>query len=138
MKEPPIYLQPLLHTIEQTVIILYEEFPKMTDNDVEFVYDKLASYYKAQIGGKEVNEPESSIDMRQDMMDEILNAIDLREEIQADIAAINNPNMRHGEHLIPNLAYLYAIAFKRLKTSAKNWRKRNGKKGYLNFISRFI
>lgn len=138
MKEPPIYLQPLLHTIEQTVINLHEEFPRMVDNDVEFAYEKLAAYYKAQIGGKEVDEPQSSKDLRQDLMDEILNAIDLREEIQADIGAINNPEIRQGEHLIPNLAFLYSIAFKRLKESAKFWRKTNGKKGYLTFVSNYV
>ncbi len=138
MKEPPIYLQPLLHTIEQTVINLYEEFPKMADNDVEFAYEKLAIFYKAQISGKEVDEPESSRDIRQDLIDEILNAIDLREELQADIPVINNPDIRHGERPIPNLAFLYTIAFKRLKESAKFWRKTSGKKGYLNFVSNYV
>lgn len=138
MKEPPIYLQPLLHTLEQTVINLYEEYPKMVDNDVEFVYEKLAAYFKAQIGGKEIDEPQSSKDIRQDLIDEILNAIDLREELQADIAIINNPEIRHGEHHIPNLAFLYRIAFKRLQASAKFWRKTNGKKGYLNFVSNYV
>lgn len=138
MKEPPIYLQPLLHTIEQTVINLYDEFPRMVDNDIEFAYEKLAAYFKAQIGGKEVDEPESSKDLRQDLMDEILNAIDLREEIQADNVVINNPEIRHGERLIPNLAFLYSIAFKRLKDSAKFWRKKDGKKGYLNFVSNYV
>jgi len=138
MKEPPSYLQPLLHTIESTVINLYEEFPKMMDNDVEFAYDNLATYFKAQIGGKEVQEPQSSRDLRQDLMDEILNAIDLREEIEADIQFVNAPGIQHGERLIPNLAFLYAIGFKRLKESAKFWRKTNGKRGYLNFVSNYV
>jgi len=138
MKEPPFYLQPILHTIEQTVINLYNEFPKMRDNDVEFAYDKLASYFRAQIGGREAKEPESSHDLRQDLMDEILNAIDLRKEVEADIQFINNPEIRHGERPIPNLAFLYAIGFKRLKDSAKFWRKRNGPKGYLNFVSNYV
>ncbi|MEM1122605.1 MAG: hypothetical protein AAGJ18_19330 [Bacteroidota bacterium] len=138
MTEPPAWMQPLLHSIESTVINLHEEIPRMTDNDVEYAYDKLANFYKAQISGKEVEEPLSTIDRRQDLMDEILNNIDFREEKKLDEELLNNPDVYYGEHQITNLPLLYSIAFKRLKSSARFWRKRSGPRGYLNFVSRYV
>lgn len=135
---PPDYLTDLLQAIEQTVVDIQEEFPRLKDADVEWVYEQLGKYYKAKAGRKTIEEPISSIDRRQDLMDEILNVIDAREAVKADADTINNPEIRHGEHIIPSLALLYAISFKRLRSSARFWRKEYGPKGYLNYIGNFL
>ncbi|MEM6319436.1 MAG: hypothetical protein AAF960_17325 [Bacteroidota bacterium] len=138
MTEPPEWMMPLLQSVESAVINLHEEIPRMTDNDVEYAYDKLGGFYKAQISGKEVEEPLSTIDRRQDLIDEILNIIDVREEKKLDEELLNNPDVYYGEHQIPNLPFLYSIAFKRLKSSVKFWRKRMGARGYLNFVRNYV
>ena len=135
---PPDYLMGLLQNIEQTVVDIHKEFPRLKDADVEWAYEQLMKYYKSKSSGKVVEEPESTLDRRQDLMDEILNIIDAREEIAADEGFIDNPNVRHGEHVIRSLELLYALGFKQLRGSARFWRKENGPKGYLNYIGRFM
>ncbi len=138
MKEPAEYLQPLLFAIETTAIKIYEEFPKLMDREIETAYEKLAHYYKEIASKKNVDEPELPNEKTQIIIDELLNLLDEREEEQLDSFIINNPDTRHGEHLIPSLPLLYHIAFKRLQKSVRFWRKKNGAKGYINYLAEFF
>jgi hypothetical protein len=135
---PPEYLIALMQNIESAVVNFHEEFPKLMDKDVEFVYNKFITYYTAKNAGKDIEEPEVTSQTKQDLIDEILNFIDLREKLKGDIQYIDNQDYTSGGKVIPSLAGLYVMAFKRLAQSAKNWRKRNGQKGYLNYIQAFL
>lgn len=135
---PPEYLIALLQNIEQVVTDLHKEFPQLKDADVEWAYEQLLKFYKTKASGKAVEEPESSLQRRQDLMDEILNIIDARESINADTIYIKNSDFRHGEHTIRSLEVLYILGFKQLKDSARFWRKENGPKGYLRYIAKFM
>ena len=135
---PPYYLQALLQTIESVVIKMQEEFPKLHGAEIEWAYEQLLKYYKSVASKKEVDEPESTIERKQALVDEILNSIDIREELAADASYINNPEVLQGTSTIPSLAHLYALAFKTLLKSAKNWRKKDGRNGYIKFIQQFI
>jgi ribosomal protein L18 len=108
------------------------------DKDVAFIYTKFITYYAAKNAGKKVAEPEVTSQLKQDLIDDILNIIDLREEMRADIQYIDNQNYTSGGRVFSSLASLYAMAFKRLEQSAKTWRKRNGQKGYLNYVQSFL
>ena len=63
---PPEFLLPFMQSIESTVVVFREEFPKLIDKDVEFVYDKLTTYYAAKAAGKNVDEPEVTSQIKQD------------------------------------------------------------------------
>ena len=135
---PPYYLQGVLQAIELIVIKIHKEFPKLHGAEIEWVYEQLLKYYKSVASKKEVEEPESTIERKQALVDEILNSIDLREDLEADATYINNPNVLQGTAPIPSLAHLYTLAFKTLLKSAKTWRKKDGRKGYIKFIQQFI
>ena len=49
-----------MHTVEQTVSRLWEEFPRLPDKDVEFVYQALKDYCKKRAKGVEPEEPLST------------------------------------------------------------------------------
>jgi hypothetical protein len=55
---PPEYLTPLMQSIESAVVTFYNEFPKLMDKDVEFIYTKLITYCTAKSAGKDITEPE--------------------------------------------------------------------------------
>lgn len=135
MTEPPLYLQAVLHSIELVVKELYSEFKSLNDKDVEWVFQQLQLYYKQLAVGKSMEEPLSSLEKRQALIDEILNILEEREEIGADLDCINHPDCAPGGKLITSLAALYAMGFKRLQQSVRFWRKKEGAKGYLSFIS---
>lgn len=138
MKEPPRFLQPLLHSIETTIISLNEEFPKLSDKDISYAYEQLKNYFDQQKRGKDAAEPLSSSETRQALIDELLNIIDEREEMQADESYINNIDCTIGQHTVPSLPALYYTAFNRLLKSQRNWTKEDGNRGYLSFIKAHV
>jgi len=135
MAHPPDYLMSALYSIEQEVIKMAEEFESLNDKDVEWVYEQLKGYFKEVAAGKSPEEPLSTFDRRQALIDEILNILDDREELGIDDDYINNPEYMAGDHLIPSRAVLYRMAFKRLQSSVRLWRKELGPRGYITFIS---
>ncbi|MCR9288340.1 hypothetical protein N8684_00785 [bacterium] len=138
MGEPPIYLQAILHTIESTTISIWEEFRLLKDKDVEYAYGKLKEFFQKKAQGKSIEEPLSSIERRQILMDEILNMLEAREEMEADSHFINNPDIAPNGIPIASLPALYVMGFNRLIKSVRFWRKEFGEQGYLGYVSKFV
>ncbi|MGH1435658.1 MAG: hypothetical protein ACRBG0_14520 [Lewinella sp.] len=138
MKQPPLYQQAFMQSIESTVLEIREEFPKLLDGDVVFAFDQLVTYFQTLAKGKEAKEPLSSSDRRQALLDEILNVIEEREELEADSSVVNNPEIKPNGNPIPSLPAFYATCIKTLSKSVRLWSKEGGKTGYLNYISNFL
>ena len=106
MTEPPEYMLPVLYGIEKTILELYEEYPKLADVEVEWVCEKLHDYYRKLAQGKEMEDPESPSQRKQDLVDEILNTLEDREAEGIDKNLINNPEYRQGEAMYGSHACL--------------------------------
>lgn len=129
MKTPPEYLMPILHQIEDTVIHLSKEFPKLSDKEIELSYNQLKTYYQKQSRSSgSVEEPLASSDRRQALIDEIMNTLDFRKEEALDDAILGS---FHGNQILKNHEQLYHLALKRLHKSVRLWKSEGG---YLNFI----
>jgi len=135
MTEPPEYMLPVLYGVEKTILEIYEEYPRLADVDVEWTCDKLHDYYRKLAQGKEMEDPESPSQRKQDLVDEVLNTLEAREAEGFDKDLIKNPEYRQGEAMYGSHAMLYAASLKRLRNSVRFWRKREGRTGYLKFIS---
>lgn len=131
---PPDFLQPCLFSIEEAVIQVSKEHPRLEDKDIEMVYDLLQKFFKKLAQGKNIDEPTSTITRKQALIEAIIAALDVREELGADEHALQNPDYTLGGKTIPYLEALYATGFNYLRRSARFWRKENGTRGYLNFI----
>jgi len=138
MTELPLYQQAWMQTIESTVKRFREEFPKLVDTEVEYAYKQLKLYYDGLAKGKNMTEPTSTIERRQALIDELLNTIETREEMQADEYIVNNEEYKPAGRPIPSLASFYVICLNRLYKSVRFWTKEHGKTGYLNFICYFV
>lgn len=138
MGEPPFFVQPLLFTIESTTVKVWGEFRSLKDKDVEYCFSQLKEFYRKKSQGKNVEEPLSSIEKRQILMDEILNSIELREENGADIHYVKNPEIIPDGKPISSLPALYVMVFNRLIKSVRFWRKELGEQGYLGYVSKFV
>lgn len=132
-RRPPDYMLPILYSIESTVITLTKEFRKLSDKDIEIVYEQLKHYFQQLAKGKEQDEPSFSSESKEALCDEILNALDVREELGADTHLINNNDYRPSGVPIPSLAALYVDAFNILINSVRFWRKEKFT-NYLKFI----
>lgn len=136
--EPPMHQQAFLHSIEQTVLMVWKEFPDLQDKDVEYAYQKLKDYYRKLAQATSCEEPLSTMEKRQVLMDEILNRVDAREEIEADAFVVHNPDIQPDGRPISKLPIFYARCFNRLIKSVRRWRKERGSVGYLSFIQDFV
>lgn len=134
MTQPPDYFLPFLYSVETTVLELWKEFRSLNDKDVEYAYEKLKDYYKQISQGKSPEEPETSSERRQALIDELLNVIEEREETGEDAPFINDPKYAPAGIPISSLAAFYTMCFSRLLKSAQLWRKEAGPRGYLGFI----
>jgi hypothetical protein len=137
MNPPPPFITSLLHSIETVTVQLYKEFPNIIDKEVEMVFEKLGNYYKAVKLNKKPAEPTSNKERTFALIEEILNILDLREEAGADSAVLEDKNLCK-DYNIGCLEDIYMKAFKTLTKSARFWRKKNGKQGYLNYVTEFI
>lgn len=133
-----MYQQAFLHSVEQTVLMVWKDFPNLQDKDVEYAYQNLKDYYRKLTKGADCEEPLSTMEKRQALMDELLNKIDLREEMEADTYVVNNPDIQPDGRPVPNLPMFYARCFSRLIKSVRMWRKELGQTGYLSFIQNFV
>jgi len=134
MTSPPEYFLPLIYSIETTVLAVLEDYPKLRDKDVLTAYGQLKKYFQKKTVGKEIEEPLSPVEKIQILMDEILNELDVREEMAADIPFVNNPDIKPNGSMIPSLAAFYTTALRRLEKSVKFWHKMSGT-NYIRFIS---
>ncbi|NBC06650.1 MAG: hypothetical protein GVY26_05605 [Bacteroidetes bacterium] len=131
---PPDFLQPCLFSVEEAVIKVSKEHPRLEDKDVEMVYDSLQKFFKKLAQGKSMDEPTSTITRKQALIEAIITALDVREELGADEHVLQNTDYTLGGKTIPYLETLYATGFNYLRRSARFWRKENGARGYLSFI----
>ena len=134
MRKPPEFILPLLHSIE-SIVIQYSKENRIDDRMIGMSYEKLKDYYKKLSVGKQVEEPYVNSDKIQDLIDTILDIIDLREEIDADVQYINNPDCIFFENrTIKSLSEFYRVGFGILCKSVRFWKKQKGT-SYLKFIS---
>ncbi len=130
---PADEMLPLLFGIEKSVVGVYEEYTKLADKDVAFVYDQLKSYYKNRSQGKEQKAPTSSLASREALFKAVLRAIGAREKLGGDKGYINS-SFENGGRPVASLEAFYVIAFNHLRRSVRRWSKMNGRTGYLRFV----
>ncbi|MBK7409133.1 MAG: hypothetical protein IPJ40_14360 [Saprospirales bacterium] len=132
---PPDYLLGPLMSVELAVLSVFKAHPQLQDKEIETIYEQFKDFYQNLAKGKEVYEPDSGNAIRLAVISAILVALDMRVETGADDHLIQNDEVHPGGRPIPNVEALYASGFNYLIHSTRFWRKENGPKGYLKFIS---
>lgn len=135
LNEPHEELQPILFSIETTLAKFVKENKRFADKDIEDVFQKLRAFFDDIAKGKEPYEPTSNSSVKQKLIDQLIEIIDLREETGMDDHLVNNENFKPGGHVIAYIESIYGWCFKRLLKSVRFWRKKDGIRGYINFIT---
>jgi hypothetical protein len=111
--------QDVLMGIEATTVSFYRQNDKMLDANVLFIYEKLLSHFDRSRRGLPDLPPNIPVS--------------LVEFYTAQLVVCKEIMQLKG--LKPGVMVLI---LKRLIDSVKNWSKRNGVRGYLNFVDEFI
>ena len=134
---PPEDVQPLLYSIEGAVKEVFQNNRRtLSGEDVEWVYKKLETYHKSRMQGRDPKPVDSTRKLRRELIENIEDVIALREDINADTHLIGSFGI--GARTLRSLDELYAYAFRLLEASARRWRKRNGSRGYMEFMEKFV
>lgn len=138
MPKPKDYLFPILHSIESAIILISKEYPKVKDKEIESSYKTLKLFFRQKSFNESLEEPESTNEVKQDLMDEILNALDVREEGNFDSHLLNDVEYSIGGKMFLNLNQVYAHCFNCLEDSVRFWRKDKNSPSYLAYIKKYI
>lgn len=138
MATPSDFILPILQSIETIVLSIKEEYPLLKDKDVEWCYDQLKNYFRKKSFNQEAKEPLTGSNARQDLMDEILNILDWREEEALDVHLLNDAAYTNGGFPFANSNQVYVVCFNSLIKSVRLWRKDKTKPSYLHFIKEHV
>ena len=124
----------VMMNIEMQVVGITTKNPKMTDWDVEKVYNALLRKYKAVSQGRGVKE----VSFDSPVMDLYLQTEGICDWFVGD-ANFQDEDGTDVDLGLEKVAYEDMIAcLKRLRKSLKTWTKEGGRKGYINYISQFV
>ena len=132
--EPPQSLHPVLFRLEAATNDFARTEPKLIDDDVLWVYEKLQHFHDKSAKGRDLPTPSSTIRRKQTLIDRLMDILEDRYEEGLDEHLVNNPNFQMGGISFKNEDAIYAYALKFLVRSVRFWRKERGKKGYLSNI----
>lgn len=110
--------QDLLITIESPISGVYKKHPELKDKNVIKALDALITYYRYIRKGNEVH-PNNLNELENLVYQVVMASIELRSEFIDE-------------------SELYLPAVRKIHKSAKRWSKRNGVRGYLDFIQNFV
>lgn len=131
---PPDQIHPILFRIEAAAADYSDEEPKLIDDDIEFVYNKLYTFYDKSAKGKDLPEPTSTVARKRELLDRILQILEERYEEGLDEHLVNSAGFQPSGFPFRNEDAIYAYGLKFLIRSVRIWRKKRGKKGYLTFV----
>ncbi len=125
----------VLLSIESAIMGFYQADPSLIDTEVDTVFTWLVKYYQAKSQGRKSSYPQPKG-----------TSANLLLKVQGicDIFVGENGlivNQEKGEIQLPVKIRTYSEmveCLQRLKSSVKLWTKKDGRQGYLNFVSRFI
>ncbi|MEM6398053.1 MAG: hypothetical protein AAF741_17010 [Bacteroidota bacterium] len=69
MTQPSERLYIVLHRIESGVAMTHALHRKLLDKDVEYVYEAFQKFFKGEVAGRELPEPYSTSQAREQMID---------------------------------------------------------------------
>ena len=138
MANPSEFLYPILLDIESTVLGMTKEYSSLKDKDVEWCYSKLKNHFRERSFNKASDEPESASTAKQDLLDEILNALDSREEEKLDNHMLNTDLYTNGGKSFLNIYQVYVVCFNSLIKSVRFWRKNKSGPSYLAHINEYL
>ena len=120
----------ILQNIEFAIVTIYRERPELRDPEVIAAIEKLAAYYTRMKKGV----PELPV-----VLPERSKAVFLSMktfcELRREGGEIEN---ELGESAARVPLRIIVLCLERLLDSARNWHKKDGQRGYLNFIAQFI
>ncbi len=124
----------VLQNIESSIISVYNKHPEMTDWNVEKVLDTLIRAYQDEQNGRAPLVPTFS-ELDNELYITVKAVCNWR--VGRDVLMDDDGN-EAGPEITPINLDEMVTCLKRLRLSLKRWNKQGGRRGYLDYIRRFL
>lgn len=126
--------QSVLQNLEFALAQVYRTDPKMTDYAALYAVESLIKHYNAEQQGRTVATPQFQ-PHEQEAFDSVKAICEWRLGRQ-DLVGENDEEVSIGAQA--NTPAEISACLKRIKKSIEFWQKRSGRRGYFEFVSRFL
>lgn len=117
----------VLHNIESAILTIYNQYPEMTDWNVEKVLDSLTRDYQQEASGRKSIPQTFTSQIDQELRKSVFEMCEWR------LGRLNISRKTKVKTIDEIIACL-----KRIRLSQKRWSKEGGRRGYLDFIKKFV
>ena len=124
----------MVNAIERSVGLVAYDLPQLLDKDVIWVYSAYLDYFKAVDSGSDRPESTATAQHRDLLLEYIWEALLKREELQLDDPLVGGVAIEPTGQPVASLEQLYVLAFRWLRTSARNAREKGNPRAYLQLI----
>lgn len=122
-----IKYQDVLQNLEAIVSAFYRENAKITDFQVQSVYEAVTERYRADERGSEPRDFNLS-----ELQNDLIIQLEAVAEVLLGRTKFETPDQETIDHAI------LIRCLRKLQRSVPKWTKRGGSQGYLNFVSQFV
>ena len=124
----------VLHNIEFAIVQTHREHPDLLDLDVESALNALIRAYKAEADNHPISSPRLS-----ELEQEAYEAAKAMCELHLGRTRLTNKDNQSVNLPMSSVTIEEIVAcLKRIQRSVRRWSKRNGRRGYLEFVKQFI
>lgn len=126
----------ILQNIEFGIVQAYQEDPSIRDLDAIKALGALIRYFMQKNMGKKPEVPE----LPEQANDIFFVVVDILEQRKKAIPKEETPKKPRFSRALrePTQTEIYLACLRKVEKSAKRWNKRDGNRGYLDFISDFV
>jgi hypothetical protein len=124
----------VLQNLEFAIVTTYKQRPEMTDYDVMRIMETLIDGYQAETIGRPPRYTPVT-DMEIDLRDNLRRMCEWR---LGRIQLVKDERMKELEKTDPKTLDEIVACLKKLHNSARKWNKSGGRRGYLDFVVKYI
>jgi len=128
----------ILQNIEFNIARAYEQDIEMKDANARRTLEALEKYYRAKGTDKEAERPENLNESKEIIFDNVITTLEMRCSSPSESdAAPKRPRFSRA-FKEPTLDEIFVACIRKLISSSNKWSKRNGDRGYLDFIKNHV
>jgi hypothetical protein len=124
----------VLQNLEFAIVTTYKQRPEMTDYDVMRIMETLIDGYQAETIGRPPRYTPAT-DVEVDLMDNLRRMCEWR---LGRIQLVKDERMKELKKTDPKTLDEIVACLKKLHNSARKWNKSGGRRGYLDFVVKYI
>ncbi len=134
MQTLPVQLRGLTNAIERAVQLFAYNLPQLSDKDVIWAYTEYVNYFKAVASGSDRSEPSATARHKDLLLEYIWETLLKREDLQLDDPLVGGIGIDPTGQAVSSLEHLYVLAFRWLRTSARNTKEKGNPRAYLQLL----